>query len=672
MEKMADQGQASGAGLFQLITQRTEDAAVRERYEKQLCLRLNRVFRMTGPAVIRSVAMTGSDPYLRTGSDVAILFHTPDPDGLAKILQAFQNAEAKKYGAEYEVFGSVGDSDFEASGYATRDRSVSSFISVLSEDILAISNSATQLRLLHDAAQGKTTSLDELDEFTFFRDRYPLGAEEETALAVLSDATIRRWCSPRWRIGASRRTRVAAVLSELQARIITDPGTKLGKDLPRPVEGMGRYRREGDSVFVGTYGGLDFLTPIRELPIKKVSPAERRAYDAFRAGYQRNWTNGFDPIAVRFTIDDDQLAFDLTVRPLIGFSEYNEWITLVGGGEIKEGEGDPHEDSLVHFVMGIDPKSDQFRGIDSLLGGLGPNPLGWLGDWVSLAVDQDPVWGELAEKVGDGGFSALGDELEDEPDPPVVFMADVSNPFRLLGFLTAARAFVEASGPGMTLWTNHLHDGMPYVKISSTDEQDWAGLEEIALHYASYDRKLIISLSESSLQQTLARLKVKKTARAEAKANAEEEGEESGVDEEKIASPSWGGRHLAIHARELGFLERLSQSTYHAALERRSWAHLPILSEWKRMFPMEDPVAVHERYWKVRPVCPAGGEYRWNEEDQCMESSVLGHPGRRASDPKLPLLSEGIEDLALGITFEENGLRATGRVHFETEGEAKP
>ena len=35
---------------------------------------------------------------------------------------------------------------------------------------------------------------------------------------MITDATIRRWCGPEWRIGASRRTRAAAAIAELQAR----------------------------------------------------------------------------------------------------------------------------------------------------------------------------------------------------------------------------------------------------------------------------------------------------------------------------------------------------------------------------------------------------------------------------------------------------------------------
>ena len=55
---------------------------------------------------------------------------------------------------------------------------------------------------------------------------------------LISDATIRRWCGPRSRIAASRETRDAAVLAELQAlclaKLVKQQGTTgpLLTDLP--------------------------------------------------------------------------------------------------------------------------------------------------------------------------------------------------------------------------------------------------------------------------------------------------------------------------------------------------------------------------------------------------------------------------------------------------------
>ena len=60
-----------GTPVLQMFEPRAEDANSRGRYQKQLCLELNDLSRLLGPKLIGSSAMTGSDPYLRTGTDVA-------------------------------------------------------------------------------------------------------------------------------------------------------------------------------------------------------------------------------------------------------------------------------------------------------------------------------------------------------------------------------------------------------------------------------------------------------------------------------------------------------------------------------------------------------------------------------------------------------------------------
>ena len=67
-----------------------------------------------------------------------------------------------------------------------------------------LTNSPYQLERFAAVAGKETPPIASLDEFTFFRNRYPPGDKDESALVFLSDATIRRWCGPRWRIGASR------------------------------------------------------------------------------------------------------------------------------------------------------------------------------------------------------------------------------------------------------------------------------------------------------------------------------------------------------------------------------------------------------------------------------------------------------------------------------------
>jgi hypothetical protein len=128
------------------------------------------------------------------------------------------------------------------------------------------------------------------------------------------------------------------------------------------------------------------------------------------------------------------------------------------------------------------------------------------------------------------------------------------------------------------------------------------------------------------------------------------------------------GQHLcvAVRGKWLQILEALwsakeaqEDSGSISSLRADSFANLPILNEWRRRFPQQDPVALHERLWNRRLVCPAGGTYVWNEAWQTMESSVYGHPGEpRAGPTLLPPAILAIERAAAGLTFEEDGLRA--------------
>ncbi len=101
------------------------------------------------------------------------------------------------------------------------------------DNLVIVTNSLYQLQQLVRVTSGKANSLATLDEFVFFRARYPRHDEGETALVFLSDATIRRWCGPRWRIATSRRTRDAAVVAEIQATQLDRLVTR--KDRARPA-----------------------------------------------------------------------------------------------------------------------------------------------------------------------------------------------------------------------------------------------------------------------------------------------------------------------------------------------------------------------------------------------------------------------------------------------------
>src|SRR5262249_36969184 len=80
MTRLADEANGSDTVLLKLAQPQSEDLDIVGRYERQLGLTLSTLGRMVGPAAIKSIAVTGSDSYFPSGSDVAVLFESDHPD----------------------------------------------------------------------------------------------------------------------------------------------------------------------------------------------------------------------------------------------------------------------------------------------------------------------------------------------------------------------------------------------------------------------------------------------------------------------------------------------------------------------------------------------------------------------------------------------------------------
>ena len=105
-------------------------------------------------------------------------------------------------------------------------------------------------------------------------------------------------------------------------------------------------------------------------------------------------------------------------------------------------------------------------------------------------------------------------------------------------------------------------------------------------------------------------------------------------------------------------LELLFRESYQSRQQILAWSNLPILTEWKRLFPDQDPVKVHEQFWQTKLVCPGGGSYVWNEKWHTMESTVYGHPGEPKPGPQQIAALANLTGANLGLSFEDQGLSA--------------
>jgi hypothetical protein len=99
MTRFVDEADSLGSPLLAFGSGRTNDERSLERYQEQLGLPLTALSRRFGPAVVRSVALTGSDPFLPSGTDMAILFDCPQPALLAAWIRARHATAAREQGA---------------------------------------------------------------------------------------------------------------------------------------------------------------------------------------------------------------------------------------------------------------------------------------------------------------------------------------------------------------------------------------------------------------------------------------------------------------------------------------------------------------------------------------------------------------------------------------------
>ncbi|MEX0703348.1 MAG: hypothetical protein WD069_14735 [Planctomycetales bacterium] len=659
MVKLIDEADAGGTPVLNLVQSRVEDARVKERYQEQLCLSVSAISRLLGNQVVQSVAVTGSDPYLRTGTDLAVLFEPKTPRPLMEYIVARQQAAAQKHRQAQRVQGEIAGVAYQ--GVASADRSVSSYVFEL-PGCIAVTNSLAQMHSIVTASQTEANSLAKLPEYHFFRTRYPRDRKDETGFLVITDAAIRKWCGPKWRIATSRRTRAAAVLAQLQAAHLDElvrgkPDRQL-LDTKLHVPDLGSVHLAPAGVTSATYNTLEFLTPISELEFTRVTPAEAQTYERWRRGYQQNWSNYFDPIAVSIDARPDRLAADVTVMPLIDNTDYRWLVDIAGGSKIGVRSGDRHAGSLVHAVLAIDRKSPMVNWVgDMVKGNLSDvkiNPLSWLGDSVSIYLDDSPFWKEEADAEDKRRF------LEDNVHRiPIALRAEVSDSLKLAVFLAGVRTTVMQSAPNLTRWETIEHGDFSYVKISSAGEvrDPLFGARNWAIYYAPTPASLVVTLDEELLKRSLDR---EAERRKQAQAGPVAAAAQPDASEPPAEPRAWLGDSVGV-TFDRKFIELtgpLEGNTYRREMQNRSWANLAILNEWKRRYPQQDPLAVHLRFWQTKLTCPGGGSYIWNEEFRTMESTAFGHPGAPQPGPGLPQLLRDVESFDFGLTFEEGGLRA--------------
>jgi len=646
---------AAGSDLFSIAEPITTNAHLFARYERQLCLPLDRRLVDLAHAAIGEIALTGSDPYFDMGTDVAVLMQVRQA-GAIEVFVALGHQAAKQQRGDVQPIEAE-HRGVKYRGITTPDRAYCSLVATLG-DAVVVTNSEQQMRRVIDAHRGEVEAIAGLEEYRFFRDRYARSAEAESGLLFLSDATIRRWCSPRWRIGVERRVRAAAVLAHAHAELIDRSRTGEAKRGPikpfAPIPGGGTLELTDHGLDESVYNTPQFMTPIAELNIERVTRREADRYQQWRRGYERNWTARFDPIALRFHIGADRTEADLTVMPLIAGTDYRQFIDVTRGVAIRQESGDRHANTLLHIAMAVNRKSAVVQQVNGLLRGMMPEgapvePLGWLGESVAIYVDDDPFWRE-ARGMTDVERARFMERNVNRM--PIVARVDVADRLQFAAFMAAARAYVDQTAPGTVRWENRKHGEQTYVRVSALNGRN-AAEEMFAIYYAITSDAIVLTLNEEALKRAMDRDRARDAAAPDEPPTAAKD------------TMPWLGDSLGFHLdrKAVDVVMSIFGDDLRQRQQAAAWSNIPILNEWRRLYPQRDPVEVHRAMFGVTLMDPAGGSYSWDTRYQTMASQRYGHPGEPREGPVRPAQLESIRALNFGLTFEADGLRARAVLH---------
>jgi hypothetical protein len=642
LARVLDELDVHGQFLLSFLGPRSEDSHLRARYERQLCLSLQDAERILRAEKVRSVALTGSDGDFIAGTDVAILLETDQPDRVEAVLL---DQIAKNIAGNTQVERSTAEIDgLRYQGFRSSDRTVACYIAQL-DGACVVANSPHQIQRLAGVRRG-APPLDKLPEFKYFRHRYRRGEDREAALLFAGNAAIRRWCGPRWRIASSRRQRDLAVMADLQAAHLTQ---YVNQDLPArplhtdfPLAAAGELSLGPGGVRSSQLGSLALLSPVAEMPLANVTRAEANAYEEWRTNFEGTWRWALSPTAIRATIDDDSLAADVSVLPLNLRSDFRNVVSVAQGAKIKPAAGDPHDDVL-HVVMSVNTESPLVQAANNFIMTMAPEvrrgPIGWIGQAIALYADDDPSWDAMAKvdpELWDSDFPGQAAKL------PLALWVEVTNAVTANAFLTAARA-------RQTEWVVRNYKGQSYSRM--TPHQRGRGrtgeAQDLSIYYVVIDDALVLSFNETVIQRAIDRQLRRRQETAPKPAESQ-------------AERPWLGSNLALKVdrKLIQLASAVTRRDYQHAMQALAWRSLPVLNEWKRLYPDRNPVEVHEHVWKVRLVCPGGGDYVWNDEWQTMESTVYGHPGAPKEGPAAAPALARLLRAEIGVTLEDDGARA--------------
>jgi len=533
MLRLMDEADAWITPVVQILQQNPEDRHLADRYQAQLGLRRTDMAKLFGHTVVGPVAITGSDPYLREGSDVTMIFSVKQQaifdQELTRHLEAYR-AELPGLLTTTRDHGGVTITESRDPGGTVRQQRAQV------GELAIVSNSPAACEKVIDAMEGKTARLGDEPDLKYMLARDP-GAHQ--AFAFLSDKFIAAVVGPQQKILAARRQQaLAELLTPGYAALLhgwlfgAAPATTdalvasglLVADELKHSDGAAIAFTPGTSAN-SSWGRPAALTPLIDLPpVTQVSETEKLAYENFVRGYQQYWKQFIDPVAIRLDVKDEggtsTAEVDVRILPLISATDYSEIEAIVGATRVQVSAIDRGLQAV--WAVGKDARlRKDMDGLMQMATGQSDIGLGWLGDWVLIGVEDRAALVELLAHFDATVQLAPGkseSEMFNDVELwrlvgrfPFYAAAEVKNPTMLVATLAAIKTMLGGVAPGWIDWGEHSkHRDLPIVRVGASKSAPMLPNRDIAdavaLYYVQTGQAFVLAIDLKTLKHAVDRV----------------------------------------------------------------------------------------------------------------------------------------------------------------------
>jgi hypothetical protein len=633
-----------------------------------------------GDFVIGEVAITGGDPFMRGGTDVALIIQVKSRRIFDRITNGYANGvlrtnrDAKESESKYE--------GISIRSIVTPDRRISSHSAYLG-DYKVNSNSMDTLKLIIDTFAKRRKSMADNLDLQYMRTIFPGTAAAEDGFIYLSDSFIRKLLSPRWKIENQRR-----IICQNHLRMIANAGTMyrtemrkkpsietlieekyLSKKVTRCPD-RGTYSLdESGRTFCTVHNCLQYCTPISSISLDKVAELEAREYMQFVERYSRYWSRFFDPIGIRLHLGDS-IEAETCILPLIENSIYNQLREIIGGEPVHLNSQVLTDHTVVSITSKLGTESNQVnniqRWIQKEISFLSPEINKWIGENLSVAFyDSDVLFMFAEEGMGMfGGWMGLEGQIAvgliaSSVNLPLYFVIELKDEDLAK---TSVRRIVRA-----VQWKfSSLNQGgffsfgaEPYAAGEyKGHEINTLALRllmlKFRLHYAIASNRLIISTKRYVLEEVLDSL----------------DRMQAGTDAKTTAN-----LHLKIQPRAFDHLRPIVRIGWHERMRSACLRNIESIRVLVECYEASEQT-LNEVSRKVEGVtlrCPCGGSYIHDSQRDIVYCSVHGN-NNYPRQPVQMTENEGLLDFigrmidfSVEFKFTEEGIMT--KVAFELEPE---